>query len=132
MSDSKQFTRKEISSRNSKNDAVVIIDNQVYDLTPFLDDHPGGHEVLLNVVGKDASEDFEDVGHSIDAKELMKKYLIGQIVAEERIEIKKKTFTWDDKSSPSTDTENSSFINTWKFPVLMGLLMTLLYTYLFA
>ncbi|XP_038207837.1 cytochrome b5-like [Zerene cesonia] len=135
MSDLKQFTRKEISTRNTKDDAVTIIDNLVYDLTPFLDDHPGGHEVLLNVVGKEASEDFEDVGHSIDAKELMKKYVIGQIVPEERIEVKKKTFTWDDKSSPASSsaaTENSSFINSWKFPVLLGLVMTLMYTYLFG
>ncbi|KAL4187462.1 hypothetical protein AMTRI_Chr09g39140 [Amborella trichopoda] len=51
----------------------------VYDVTPFMDDHPGGDEVLLSSTGKDATNDFEDVGHSQDAKEMMNKYYIGEI-----------------------------------------------------
>lgn len=45
--------------------------------------HPGGEEVLLEQAGKEASEAFEDVGHSTDARELMKKYRIGQLVESE-------------------------------------------------
>lgn len=41
--------------------------------------HPGGEEVLLEQSGKDASEQFEDVGHSSDAREMMTKYKIGDI-----------------------------------------------------
>lgn len=51
----------------------------MYDVTRFLEDHPGGDEVLLTASGKDATVDFEDVGHSDDAKELMNKYFIGEI-----------------------------------------------------
>ncbi|PHT40953.1 Cytochrome b5 [Capsicum baccatum] len=54
---------------------------RVYDVTSFLDDHPGGDEVLLTATGKDATDDFEDVGHSDDARELMNKYFIGEIVS---------------------------------------------------
>ena len=32
-----------------------------------------------NYAGKDATDDFEDVGHSDDAKEIMAKYYIGEI-----------------------------------------------------
>ena len=32
-----------------------------------------------NYAGKDATEDFEDVGHSDDAKEIMEKYYIGEV-----------------------------------------------------
>ncbi|XP_038977691.1 cytochrome b5-like [Phoenix dactylifera] len=52
---------------------------QVFDVTPFMDEHPGGDEVLLAVTGKDATNDFEDVGHSTSAKEMMSKYCIGDI-----------------------------------------------------
>ncbi|KAF9586892.1 hypothetical protein IFM89_039889 [Coptis chinensis] len=52
---------------------------QVYDATPFMDDHPGGDEVLLSATGKDATNDFEDVGHSDVAREMMDKYYIGEI-----------------------------------------------------
>uniref|UniRef100_A0A2P2JXW4 Cytochrome b5 heme-binding domain-containing protein n=1 Tax=Rhizophora mucronata TaxID=61149 RepID=A0A2P2JXW4_RHIMU len=54
-------------------------DIQVYDVTPFMDDHPGGDEVLLSATGKDATNDFEDVGHSDSARDMMAKYLIGEI-----------------------------------------------------
>ncbi|CAL5344196.1 unnamed protein product [Camellia sinensis] len=52
---------------------------EVYDVTPFMDDHPGGDEVLLSATGKDATNDFEDVGHSDSAREMMEKYYIGEI-----------------------------------------------------
>ncbi|MQL86409.1 hypothetical protein Taro_018936 [Colocasia esculenta] len=52
---------------------------EVYDVTPFMDDHPGGDEVLLAATGKDATNDFEDVGHSDSARELMSKYYIGEV-----------------------------------------------------
>jgi cytochrome b involved in lipid metabolism len=33
----------------------LIIDNKVYDVTEFHQEHPGGSQVLLTHVGKDAS-----------------------------------------------------------------------------
>ena len=30
---------------------------------------------------RDATESFEDVGHSLDARDLMKKYLVGSLVS---------------------------------------------------
>lgn len=46
----------------------------------FFLQHPGGEEVLLEQAGKDATEEFEDVGHSSDAREVMQKYKIGELV----------------------------------------------------
>ncbi|KAL5998536.1 hypothetical protein ACLOJK_009479 [Asimina triloba] len=54
-------------------------DMLVYDVTKFLEDHPGGDEVLLSATGKDASDDFEDVGHSTSARAMMDEYYVGQI-----------------------------------------------------
>lgn len=125
----KLFTRKGLAERNTKKDAVFVIDNVVYDVTKFLDDHPGGHEVLLNVAGKDASEDFDDVGHSSDAKDMMKKYIIGELVEEDKVPTKRKEFKW---SETDTQTKSDSFLTSWKFPVVLGLLMTVLYSYLFG
>ncbi|GJS81870.1 cytochrome b5-like protein [Tanacetum coccineum] len=52
---------------------------QVYDVTPFMEDHPGGSEIILASTGKDGTSDFENTGHSDKAKELMPKYYIGQV-----------------------------------------------------
>lgn len=124
----KRYTRKEISEINTKTDTVFIIDNLVYNVTQFIDEHPGGHEVLVNVAGKDASEDFEDIGHSLDAKELMKKYQVGELVQEDRVERKRRHINWDDDKTEG----ESSFIGSWKLPLVLGIVMTVLYAYLFG
>lgn len=49
----------------------------MYDVSSYLNDHPGGAEVMLEVAGQDATNMFEDIGHSSDAREEMKKYEIG-------------------------------------------------------
>ncbi|XP_011311429.1 cytochrome b5 [Fopius arisanus] len=83
MTELKQFRRSELTETDSKSTRFVIHD-KVYDVTLFLNEHPGGEEVLLDHHGKDASEDFDDVGHSTDALDIMKKYLVGEVVPEER------------------------------------------------
>ena len=41
--------------------------------------HPGGEEILVENSGKISSEEFEDVGHSSDAREMMKEYYVGDL-----------------------------------------------------
>lgn len=41
--------------------------------------HPGGEEVLREQAGGDATESFEDVGHSTDAREMASSMLIGEL-----------------------------------------------------
>lgn len=78
-STSKLFVFDEVAKHNQTKDCWLIIDGKVYDVTPFMDDHPGGDEVLLSSTGKDATNDFEDVGHSDSARDMMAKYLIGDV-----------------------------------------------------
>lgn len=42
-------------------------------------DHPGGTDVLTEAAGMDASEDFDNAGHSEDAFEIMKDGCVGKI-----------------------------------------------------
>ncbi|XP_061372888.1 cytochrome b5-like [Gastrolobium bilobum] len=79
VSNSKTFTFEEVAKHNHKKDCWIIVHGKVYDVTPFLDDHPGGDESLLSAAEKDATIDFEDVGHSDSAKELMQKYYVGEV-----------------------------------------------------
>ena len=62
----------------------------MYDVTKYLDDHPGGAEVMLDVAGQDADEFFEDIGHSNDAREELKKYFIGDLFLDEKTKAKMK------------------------------------------
>lgn len=56
---------------------------KVYDVTKYLDDHPGGAEVMLDVAGQNADEFFEDIGHSKEARQELAKYLIGTFKLDE-------------------------------------------------
>lgn len=49
----------------------------MYNVTKFLQEHPGGEEVLVEASGRDATRDFEDVGHSPAAKGMLDNYLVG-------------------------------------------------------
>ena len=75
----KVFTLAEVSQHNTSKDCWIVIHNKVYDVTKFLEDHPGGDEVLLSSTGKDASNDFDDIGHSTSAVAMMDEYYVGDI-----------------------------------------------------
>ena len=58
--------------------------------------HPGGEEALKehqikNKTFKDATESFEDVGHSMDARDMMHKYQIGVLENKKEKPAKKST-----------------------------------------
>ncbi|CAO3632618.1 unnamed protein product [Cunninghamella echinulata] len=59
----KIYTHEEIAVHNTRDNLWMIIDNKVYDITPFIDEHPGGEEVLIDEGARDATV----------------KYLIGEV-----------------------------------------------------
>ncbi|XP_049475550.1 cytochrome b5 isoform X1 [Panthera uncia] len=83
----KYYTLEEIQKHNHSKSTWLILHHKVYDLTKFLEEHPGGEEVLREQAGGDATENFEDVGHSTDARELSKTYIIGELHPDDRSKI---------------------------------------------
>merc|ERR1712216_1004392 len=74
----KGIKMEEVEKHSSIDDLWLVIDGKVYDVTPFMDDHLGGGEIMLSAAGKDGTQDFEDVGHSPHARELLKKYYLDE------------------------------------------------------
>ena len=72
----KTITLAEVAEHKERNSCWVVIHNKVYDVTKFLDEHPGGEEVILDVGGRFGSEPFEDVGHSEDARFVVYVYCV--------------------------------------------------------
>ncbi|KAL4777285.1 acyl-CoA dehydrogenase/oxidase [Aspergillus nidulans var. acristatus] len=67
---SKTYTRDEVAKHNTEDSLWCIIDHRVYDLTDFLDAHPGGSVVLSQIAGKDATTDF----YNLHRHEVLTKY----------------------------------------------------------
>uniref|UniRef100_A0A3B3RMI3 Cytochrome b5 n=1 Tax=Paramormyrops kingsleyae TaxID=1676925 RepID=A0A3B3RMI3_9TELE len=85
----KYYRLSEVEERNSSKSTWIIINYKVYDVTKFLEEHPGGEEVLREQAGGDATESFEDVGHSSDAREMATSFVIGELHPEDRPKIQK-------------------------------------------
>ncbi|KAJ6137594.1 Cytochrome b5 [Penicillium samsonianum] len=74
-----EYTLKDVAAHNTKGDTWMIIHGQVFELTKYLQDHPGGADALIEVAGTDATAAYEDVGHSEDAREIMQPFLVGTL-----------------------------------------------------
>lgn len=55
---------------------VVTVHGKQYDLTRYIDIHPGGRAILLKMNGLDATEEFEKGKHSSKTKRLMAQFRV--------------------------------------------------------
>ena len=65
-----ELTAEEVASHTEPDDAWVIIDGHVYDITEWHMEHPGGSDILMENAGQDASSYFTAIGHSEEAVEV--------------------------------------------------------------
>lgn len=76
------LTPAEVESHNNTKSCYVTIGSKVYDVTSFVDDHPGGGDLILEFAGKDVGEIMRDVvshEHSEAAYEILEDSLVGFI-----------------------------------------------------
>lgn len=83
------LTRKEVESHNTKASCYVTLDNlKVYDVSSFLEEHPGGGDLILEFAGKDLTEIMGDVAsheHSESAYDMLDElYLVGILATPEQ------------------------------------------------
>jgi len=56
---SQSFSTAEVAKhKDADNGMYIIVDENVYDVTGFVDEHPGGSKILKRVAGKDATKQF--------------------------------------------------------------------------
>lgn len=75
--DEKRMSLEDVKKSNKK---LIVIQNKVYDVTEFMEVHPGGKQILMEQCGKDVTNMFNSVGHSKEALKLLETLQIGIIV----------------------------------------------------
>jgi cytochrome b involved in lipid metabolism len=83
-SSQKSYTPGEVASHNSKSDCWLVIGGNVYDVSKFISEHPGGAAVIEKYCGAaDATNAFNtqdgEGGHSSTAKSMLATYQIGSV-----------------------------------------------------
>ncbi|XP_053324339.1 cytochrome b5 [Spea bombifrons] len=121
------YTLDEIQKHNHSKSTWIIIHNKVYDVTKFLEEHPGGEEVLREQAGGDATESFEDIGHSTDARNMSKDFIIGELHPDDRSKIQKPADTFI-----TTTESDSSWWSNWIIPGLSAIIVALMYRFYMA
>merc|ERR1712224_648806 len=72
------ITDAEIAKHNTDKDCWIALHNLVLKLDEtFMNEHPGGPDVVTTLAGKDATQDFEDIAHSENARTWGSKFIIG-------------------------------------------------------
>jgi cytochrome b5 len=90
----------------------------VYDVTRFLDEHPGGEDIMLDSSGRDATREFEDVGHSGEARAQLAELLIGTL--REPTGAEREAAAAEEAADPPAKEAGSSLAATaakWLFPL---------------
>ncbi|RAK78401.1 fatty acid alpha-hydroxylase [Aspergillus fijiensis CBS 313.89] len=79
------FTPAEIELHNNAKSCYVTLGSKVYDVTEFVDGHPGGEDLVLEYAGKDVTEILRDESshvHSDSAYEILEECHIGFVASE--------------------------------------------------
>ncbi|KAM3964781.1 uncharacterized protein ACR2FA_001172 [Aphomia sociella] len=79
------ITLAEVSSHDTPQDCWVVIYDRVYDITTFLEEHPGGADIMLEYAGQDASTAFRSSGHTRSTSRALDRFLVGELPMHERM-----------------------------------------------
>jgi cytochrome b involved in lipid metabolism len=70
------FSLEEVSKHNTETDAWIILDGKVYDMTLYLNYHPGG-KIIMSCAGKDGSNFFKRYHPWVNIETLIGKLQVG-------------------------------------------------------
>lgn len=75
-----KLTKEEVSKHNQRSDCWSIVDGYVYNLTNWVDQHPGGASRIISLCGVDGTSNFlgQHSGSS-SAKSRLKNYELGKL-----------------------------------------------------
>ena len=74
------ITMTELSKHDQPDDCWIAIRGKVFNITAYLDYHPGGQDELMKAAGKNATNMFDDVHGWVNYENLLEKCFIGRLV----------------------------------------------------
>uniref|UniRef100_A0A2P2J1F6 Uncharacterized protein MANES_16G108500 n=1 Tax=Rhizophora mucronata TaxID=61149 RepID=A0A2P2J1F6_RHIMU len=75
---SKSYTKAEVSLHNKRTDCWIIIKEKVYDVTSYVEEHPGGDAILAHA-GDDSTKGFYGPQHATRVFDMIDEFYIGDL-----------------------------------------------------
>ncbi|MBN3311108.1 NB5R4 reductase, partial [Amia calva] len=74
-----EVTEEELASHNKVDDCWICIRGLVYNVTPYMEYHPGGEQELMRAAGADGTDLFDQVHRWVNYESMLKECLVGRM-----------------------------------------------------
>ncbi|XP_042299387.1 cytochrome b5 reductase 4-like isoform X1 [Sceloporus undulatus] len=98
-----EVTEEELAKHNKKDDCWICIRGLVYNVTPYMEYHPGGEDELMKAAGSDGTDLFDQVHRWVNYESMLKECMVGRMAL--------KPFAVPLKEICSTVSEGSGIFN---------------------
>lgn len=78
-----EFTKEQVAAHNTRDDLWIVLKqdgvSKVYDVTAYVDEHPGGDAILTNA-GDDSTDEFFGPQHPPRVQDMIEDFCIGVLL----------------------------------------------------
>ncbi|XP_044867798.1 cytochrome b5 reductase 4 isoform X1 [Mauremys mutica] len=74
-----EVTEEELAKHSKKDDCWICIRGLVYNVTPYMEYHPGGDDELMRAAGADGTDLFDQVHRWVNYESMLKECLVGRM-----------------------------------------------------
>ncbi|KAL8094009.1 cytochrome B5-like protein isoform X1 [Apium graveolens] len=75
----KAYTKAEVSLHDKRTDCWIIIKQKIYDVTSYVEEHPGGDAILAHA-GDDSTEGFYGPQHATRVFDMIEDFYVGDLL----------------------------------------------------
>mmetsp|Transcript_1446 Transcript_1446/g.4297 ORF Transcript_1446/g.4297 Transcript_1446/m.4297 type:complete len:120 (-) Transcript_1446:256-615(-) len=79
IGESGSFTRAEVARHDQPEDAWIIVEGKVYDITGYIDDHPGGAAIMNNLGADNTKAVLHGPQHPETVRDILAMHVIGDL-----------------------------------------------------
>ena len=76
----REVTKQELRKHKKRKDAWMALNGAVYNVTHYMDFHPGGWDELVKGAGRDATDMFNEIHKWVNYQGLLEACLVGKLV----------------------------------------------------
>ncbi|KAJ8354139.1 hypothetical protein SKAU_G00217060 [Synaphobranchus kaupii] len=83
-----EVTDEELRKHNTREDCWTCIRGMVYNVSPYMEFHPGGEDELMKAAGVDGTDLFDQVHRWVNYESMLKECLVGRMAVKTSASIK--------------------------------------------